>query len=255
MLRVLGPRAVLIAAISMVTPLSGVAQADGGGGSGGGNGKATTVRQTSAAKKCADPAKVNDAVLTVTDMPTGYGEFPVSNPAGSAIRLGGGQFSSSNLPGFPVLATVFHVYTQGTQSLVPGPHVADSVVILPTSKDAANVLRAFRSAAAMAATWDQQDPGPPAGTDSFTSSALSFPQIGDETLALRISAQFRDAQFGITRNEGTDDYVAWRTGPVVSLVVVGNADTLTFVNQAQRKVQAILGTCPKKGKKGKKGKK
>jgi hypothetical protein len=74
--------------------------------------------------KCADPAKLGDAVLTVSDMPTGFGEVPPLNPE-NAIRLGGGSISSVNMPVPTAAPPVFRGFQQGTQSLVPGPTVTE----------------------------------------------------------------------------------------------------------------------------------
>ena len=64
--------------------------------------------------KCADPAKLGDAVLTVSDMPTGFGEVPLK--VENAVRLGGGDVSSLNVP-FPTAAPpVYRGFQQGTQS-------------------------------------------------------------------------------------------------------------------------------------------
>ena len=83
---------------------------------------------------------------------------------------------------------------------------------------------------------------------TYTSTALSFPKIGDETLAVRLAAKVRDAQFGTEVDGGTADFVLWRRGPVVSTVVGQNLDTLTYVKKADAKVKAILKPCPKSKK-------
>jgi hypothetical protein len=190
-------------------------------------------------------------------MPTGFAEVPVQgDPNGSAIRLGGGQLSSGTIP-FAVAATTFHRYSQGTQSLVPGPYVASTVIVLQNPSDAPKVLSAFRSAAAMAATWSQPVPVPPgpAGVDTFTSSALSFPKIGDDTFAVRLTDVFHSAVLGTDINEPSADYVLWRTGPVVSIILGSNVTTQTYVESAQTKVTSILTTCPRPPKAKKKSKK
>ena len=45
---------------------------------------------------------------------------------------------------------------------------------------------------------------------------------------------------------GTEDYVLWRHGPILSTVVGQNLDTLTCVKRADAKVAAILKQCPRK---------
>jgi hypothetical protein len=56
----------------------------------GGNERARTLAPSKpkSSNKCADPAKLDDAVLTVSDMPTGFGEVPLK--VENAVRLGGG---------------------------------------------------------------------------------------------------------------------------------------------------------------------
>jgi hypothetical protein len=195
--------------------------------------------------KCADPAKLGDAVLTVSDMPTGFGEVPPLDPQ-NAVRLGGGNVSSLSVP-FPTAApSAFRGFRQGTQTLVAGPYVADSAILLTNVKDAPKLVKAFREASAAAQTWDQPRSDPRPGTETYTSTALSFPKVGDETLAVRLAAKFRDAEFGTEVDGGPADYVLWRRGPIVSIVVAQNLDTLTYVKRADAKVAAILKPCPKK---------
>jgi len=82
----------------------------------------------------------------------------------------------------------------------------------------------------------------------LTSTPLSFPKIGDETLALRIAAKFRDAQSGTEVDEGSFDSILSRRGPVVSTIVGSGLDTLTYVKRADGKVKAILKPCRKTSK-------
>lgn len=236
--------ALLAAAFAVSLLSSGAAGQDGRGD------RAQTLApsKTKPSAKCADPAKLGDAVLTVADMPTGFGEVP-NLQSENVIRLGGGNFSSLNMP-FPTAAPpVFRGFQQGTQSLVAGPYVADTAVLLQTAKDTPKTLKVFRDASAAAQTWDQPRTQPLAGTVTYTSTALSFPKVGEETLAVRLGARFRSAEIGTETDAGTADYVVWRRGPVVSIVVAQNLDTLTYVKRADRKVASILKPCPKKSKK------
>jgi hypothetical protein len=110
-------------------------------------------------------------------------------------------------------------------------------------------VKAFRDASAAAQTWDQAvTTGTQSGTATYTSTALSFPKVGDETIAVRLSIKVRTADTGTEIDQGTADYVLWRHGPVVSIVVGSNLDTLTYVKQADGKVKAILKPCPKSKK-------
>jgi hypothetical protein len=140
---------------------------------------------------------------------------------------------------------VFRGFQQGTQTLISGPYVSDVALLLNSAKDAPKVMKAFREASTAAQTWDQPRTD---GTVTYTSTALSFPKIGDETLAVRLTAKFRDAASGTESDAGTADFVLWRHGPVVSTVVGQNLDTLTYVKKADAKVAAILKPCPKSKK-------
>jgi hypothetical protein len=190
-------------------------------------------------RRCADAAKLGDAVLTVSEMPTGFGEVPGIKPE-NAVRLGGGNISSSSIP-FPTIGNTLRGF-----QLVSGPYVADTAILLQNAKDAPKVLKAFRDAAAAAATWEQTISDPRPGTETYTATALSFPKIGDETFSVRLALKFRDAQFGTEINQGTADYVVWRHGPIVSVVLGHNLDTLTYVKKVDAKVSKILKPCPKK---------
>jgi hypothetical protein len=229
-------------AVALVTAMLYVA-APGAAAKPNPNGRAHTVApaKRKPSPQCADATKLNDAVFVVTDMPTGFAEVPLD--PNNSIRLGGGTLNSLSIP-FPTAGTVFRGFQQGTDPLVPGPFVADTAVLLQSAADAPKLIQAFRDAAASATTWDQPRTDP-AGTVTYNSSALSFPKVGGDTLALRLSAKFRDAESGFEQNGPSADYVVWRHGPVVSIVVASGTDTLTQVKAADAKVVKILEPCPK----------
>lgn len=185
-------------------------------------------------------------------MPTGFGEVPITDSTEGAVRLGGGTLSSAAVP-FPTVGVVYHRYQQGTNEVIGGPYVASTAILLQNPKDAPKLMQAWRDAAASSPTWDQPRTDPRPGTDSYTSTALSFPKIGDDLLAVRLTAKFRDAEFGFESAPSTADYIVWRHGPFVNVVLASNTDTLTQVKKADAKVVKALVACPKETKKKKHG--
>jgi len=193
-------------------------------------------------KRCADPARVDEATLAITDVPTGFVEDPPPAPI-NVLYLGGQPVRLSRL-GLRTVAHARHGYRQ-SGSDIAGPSVTDAANVFASVKDAKTVMKAFRDSAATARTW-QQTMTEPAGTATYTATATSFPRFGDDTLAVRITGTFLGAELGAVKDIGEITYVVLRHGPVLSVMVVSNADAVSFVSQADAKISSILVACPKK---------
>jgi hypothetical protein len=207
-----------------------------------GTAKSERSAARSAGKQCADPARVEEATLAITDVPTGFVEDLPPAPI-NVLYLGGEPVRLSRL-GLRTVAHARHAYSQ-SGSDVAGPYVTDAANVFASVKDAKTVMKAFRRSAATAKTW-QQTMTDPAGFGTYTATATSFPRFGDDMLTVRITGTFRDAGLGVEQDIGEITYVVLRHGPVLSVMVVANADAASFVSLADAKVRSILVACPKK---------
>ncbi len=195
-------------------------------------------------KKCADAARVDEATLAITDMPTGFAEVPPPAP-GNVLRLDDRSVRPLTV-GVSAVANAYHAYSR-SESALGGMYVTDGASVFASVKDAKTHMKAYRRLAALATTyaWTQRRYDPD-GSATYTATAFPFPKIGDDTLAVRITGTFRDSELGVEQDVGEISYLVFRHGPVLSALIVSNADAASFAEQVDVKVRAIRVACPRK---------
>lgn len=157
-----------------------------------------------------DAAELEAIVLTLDDMPSGWTTDPeiASDDDDSAGGLGLCGVEDADLD---VDDTDGESVDAGFKQSDFGPFVLNSVASLPSSEQAAEALDSFLDAASQCSEWTETDEE---GVETtYSISPLSFDNVGDDTIAFRISA---DAEgFPLTI-----DMVTWHDGPLASIVAL-----------------------------------
>lgn len=173
-------------------------------------------------------ALLSEALLTLEDMPAGWTTSPrVDLNGGGALALCG--VPSQHSPSAQVDA--------GYQQSDIGPFVGHIVQAF-ASGEAADTLADGRAAAGSCNGWTETSED---GTQTqWQVTPLAFPQLGDETLALRLSAEA--SQFGVV----TMDLVYVRRGDYLTGVansvwgyVVDSEQTVALAGRADEKLAAL----------------
>lgn len=220
---------------------------------GGGNERATTIESTvtpitapdetatidqtsSTATATPDDDEIaeglSEALLTLEDMPTGWTVSPPDedeeDDGDDICGIASGQFAEDAAAR----------ETSDFQKSELGPLLNHTIDFFPDG-DAKRVMAEFGDALGSCTEWTDIDED---GTETtWRLSPLSFPKIGDETFAFRMSTVTFLGAFEL-------DWILWRRGDVVDVIAHGvigfegidSEQTEAFVRQADEKLKALL---------------
>lgn len=167
---------------------------------------------------------VTDLALGLEDMPTGWTSAPSDDSESEETFCDAGSLVEGIDP-------VGHVSVRFQQSTL-GPSLAQNLVLAQAESDAKSAWQRVR-AAFNCTEWESTDDT--GETTVYHFSPLSFPNVADETYALRLSTRFA---LGVI--EG--DIVLFRSGRYVSLIAhvavngIDSAQTETFARTAVDKL-------------------
>ena len=223
---------------------------------GGGNERATTIQstvtplqataapeETATIVETSSPAtatpnddeiaeRLSAALLSIEDMPTGWAVGPPDEDEdeneNDICGISSGQFAEG------AAARV----TANFQESEFGPFLAQVIDFFPDG-DAERVMTEFSDAFGSCTEWTDIDED---GTETtWRLSPLSFPKVGDETFAFRMSTVTFLGAFEV-------DFIVWRRGDVVEVIghsMIGfegidSEQTEAFVRQADERSKTIL---------------
>lgn len=190
-------------------------------GCGGGSDKAKTIEATtttgavtSTTEKRA-PADIASALLTVGDFPTGWSEAPPDEDEEDDGSDCASDFDMDEQ--VPPKAKAERNFQESDM----GPFVFHAVASYESTGQAKEVLRLFGDFLKKCQTFESTDED---GTKTTgTMSALSFPKLGDDTYALRMTFKQEEGF------SGSGDVIVIREGDAVTLLfnfgIAGSADT------------------------------
>jgi hypothetical protein len=218
----------LIAALSL-TGCSGSDRADTAATTSSGATSAAPKQDKPKTKPLPTQAQVDKAMLKVTDLPTGYAVDPdpdsdddsasqSSNPKCTALleKTDAKKKDASSLGNAPRKAEA------AFQADDFGPFVSHNVGVWATDDGPKKGMDSFREVISTCRSWTETDKD---GTKAkITLSALSFPKLADETIALRMRLEL-SGPLKITANA---DVVAVRKDSAISVVTytrIGPADS------------------------------
>lgn len=151
---------------------------------------------TSASTAAGQPAAASSKLLALADMPTGFSQTQPSPDSGTSRLSGCPNLDNAKHQG-PTAEADFNAGDLGpfvTETIATHVSEADAKAAVAEAKKAINSCRAFSD-----------------GSAHFKLASLSFPKLGDDTVALRLTA----TTSGVTL---TGDLVEIRSGELVALI-------------------------------------
>lgn len=144
----------------------------------------------------------DELLLTLGDMPTGWTTAP-------EMVSGDDEGGATGFCGEPPIDEQFEPSAEAEAAFKKddfGPFVNHAVAIYE-SREAEQAMDAALEAAQSCQEWTETEDGE---ETTFTLQPVSFPTVGDQTVAFRINAESQDFTF-------TGDVVFWRRGDLISL--------------------------------------
>jgi hypothetical protein len=130
-------------------------------------------------------AQIPLALLALSDMPTGWAVVPVS-PSTSAASATAGYCNGPNEKARADAAgDVADGFSYFAQDPTNGPAISETLYAFPTVNQAEAMLAATQAAISGCTTWQTASPSGNGITINWTASALSFPKISDQIIAVR----------------------------------------------------------------------
>lgn len=175
----------------------------------------------------ASSTTASEAALAAGDLGGGWKTYEPSANA-PVIRIGN-RIGVDNIP-YRVASREQVAYEQG--SAADSGFVGNTILVMGGDEDAKKVLADYR-AAGETTTWKQSFGDT---DDELFLEKRELEQVGDETLAFTVVDTAKDRKTG-AEDSATFEYVVFRIGKVVSVLVVSNTEVLPAARKSAERVR------------------